>query len=260
MKLTLKSIGLAPPNADSLTVSTDALTDYVSTRKLRRMDHFTRMTLLAAYRTLDNGDCLDPLPDDMGIIISTGYGPAATTFDFLDSIIDDGAPLASPLAFSHSVHNIPAGVLSMLLGTPCPQTTICQHRRPVLAGLRNAVLWLAEGRVKNVLFGCVDETTMLLAENMKRLREAGELAEGMPPGEGAVFFLLDSCGNGIGEIDLVSYEADEDEAVMDESKPWGEIPVGTAFEIAQAISAKQGGWQRIIEHGEAFRVHGDSLG
>lgn len=138
------------------TVDTSDLNSYFAPRRLRRVDHFTRMTMLAGCRALHDAagtvqedlKTAIPLPDDMGIVISTGYGPSQTVFEFLDSIIDHGAGCASPLAFSHSVHNIPAATISLFLNNPKPYTTICQLHGPLLAALQTAGCWLNEGRVK----------------------------------------------------------------------------------------------------------------
>lgn len=99
------ALGDDPVSTAAPKVGTEDLARYVPPRQRRRIDHFTSMTLLAAFRALEHAGTLDPLPQRLGIVLCTGYGPSKTTFDFLDSIIDDGARLASPLAFSQSVHN-----------------------------------------------------------------------------------------------------------------------------------------------------------
>lgn len=243
MKLTIKGMGMVTPPSPDEQCDTSALSDYLPPRKLRRMDHFTRMTLLAAHRALDDAQCLESLPANLGIVISTGYGPAQTTFDFLDSIIEDGAKLASPLAFSHSVHNIPAGVLSILLGTPCPQTTLCQLSSPVTTGLLTAAMWLAEGRVDTVLFGAVDETTPLLKENTARLSASSAL-----PGEGAAFFLLNNDSDGYAELNLNPSQTD---ALLPAFvRPWGNVPIAAALNLGTAAKS-------ISQTTDSFRIEED---
>lgn len=268
MKISIEGMGIAAPfgsavelktlllgettqhTPSSSTTATDALKTFVPPRKLRRIDHFTRMVLLAAYRALDDAGSLETLPDNLGIIISTGYGPSQTTFDFLDSIIEDGARLASPLAFSHSVHNIPAGVLSLLLGTPCPQTTLCQLKNPVVAGLQTAALWLAEKRVDNVLFGAVDETTPLLIDTTARLaREQGRDIT-TPVSEGATFFLLNNKGRGHTSVEMNRSLADlkglplfshsKSPGAPDLRTLFGAMPTSGALNLAAAALHVQG--------------------
>jgi len=248
MRLAIQGIGLATPIggkeelkaaigakattlSDSSKTDTSSLGDFIPARKLRRIDHFTRMSLLAAYRALQDAGKLEDLPPRLGIVITTGYGPSQTTFDFLDSIIEDGAHLASPLAFSHSVHNIPAGVLSMQLGIPCPQTTICQLRQPVTAGLRTAALWLADGTADTVLFGAIDESTPLLDDNMSRLTSADDAHVG----EGATFFLLNSSDKAMAHVDL-SPPTDTSHTLIDDeiASLWGKTPTHAAFSLAAA--------------------------
>jgi len=241
MKLTIKGMGTVLPTEMGQHCDTAELPNYVPPRKLRRVDHFTRMTLLAAYRALENAGTLETLPTDMGIILSTGYGPSKTTFDFLDSIIEDGASLASPLAFSHSVHNIPAGVLSLILDAPCPQTTICQLRNPVIQGLYTAYLWLKEGRVDSVLFGAIDETTPLLEENMNRLSLSS------PPDEGAAFFLLNIKDDGVALIQ------DTDSPKFTPQYHRYKTPISLALSLAESINAIKGTQNnRILNEGKIF--------
>lgn len=198
LRLALHGIGTALPEAGNA-VDTSDLNNYFAPRRLRRVDHFTRMTMLAGCRALHDaaGTVQEdlktplPLPEDTGIVISTGYGPSQTIFEFLDSIIDHGAGCASPLAFSHSVHNIPAATMSVFLNNPKPYTTLCQLHAPLLSGLHTAACWLNEGRVKKILLGVVDEKTDLLETNSRRLQEKkGNTAAQIPVGEGACFFLL----------------------------------------------------------------------
>ncbi|MBI9080500.1 MAG: beta-ketoacyl synthase chain length factor [Pseudodesulfovibrio sp.] len=268
MNVTIKGIGIAapfggkaelkatvlgeiPPNAPPLyKTTTDKLSKFIPARKLRRIDHFTRMALLAAFRALDDANKVKDLPQNLGIILCTGYGPSQTTFDFLDSIIDDGAKLASPLAFSHSVHNIPTGVLSLLLGAPCPQTTICQLTNPVMTGLQTAALWLAEKRVESVLFGAVDETTPLLEENAHRLAMEKGREISTPVSEGAVFFLLNNQEHGYATIEtntslselnnIPLFSHRELPNALNLGTLFGALPVTGAFNLAAAALSIEG--------------------
>ncbi|WP_051249796.1 beta-ketoacyl synthase chain length factor [Maridesulfovibrio zosterae] len=215
MRLAITGVGLAAAGIDleqlkknvvnrtiiqSLPEKTETaeLNNYFSPRKLRRVDHFTRMTMLAACRAMqDHADISQddfktqlPIPDDMGIIIGSGYGPSETVFDFLDSIIEHGAECASPLSFSHSVHNIPAATISLFLNYQCPCTTICQTYAPLTTALNNAACWITEGRSKNILLGLVDEKTPLLEHNTKRMLDKKASNTDIPLGEGACFFML----------------------------------------------------------------------
>ena len=184
------------PDAD-----TAPLKDRLPARALRQMDRFSRMALLCLLQALDDAG-LSPETDlaDTGIILATGYGPATPTFAYLDSILAHGEAMASPLSFSHSVHNIPAATLALTLGLAGPCATICQLAGSVAAALATTQLWLDEGRVTRVLLGAVDEHTPTLATTTARLvaeRARPAPREGirhtLPVSEGAAFFCLDAA-------------------------------------------------------------------
>lgn len=176
---------------------TSGLTNFFPARALRQMDHFTRMALLCACRTLDDAGFSvaeggQSLPEDTGIVLVSGYGPSSPTFQFLDSIMEHGELMASPLSFSHSVHNIPAASIAIRLGLSGPCLSLCQTACPVTAGLLAALAWLEEGRAERILLGAVDEHTPLLARVSGRL--AAQRRSGFRRrfflGEGAAFFVL----------------------------------------------------------------------
>lgn len=173
---------------------TDSLKNYLPTRALRRMDHFTRMTLLAAFEAARDAGLDATALANTGIVLATGYGPAALTFEFLDSMIDFGPDMASPQAFAHSVHNIPAATVAVSLKLTGPCTTIGQIDTAVPAALLTAQAWLREGRVDRVLLGASDEYTNLLRAVAPRLAAgvSGTIAgrRHLPPGDGAAFFCL----------------------------------------------------------------------
>ncbi len=184
---------------------------YFPKTALRRLDHFSRLALLAACQALESGGCLalgrkgsrvDFGPGELGLVLATGYGATGTTFAFLDSILDDGDSLASPTLFSHSVHNAAAANIAMLLGITGPCLTVSQFELSFASALCSALVWLREGRVRAVLLGAVDEVCDVLGYCHARFfGEKGVLVGGahedvarrrLAPGEGAAFFLLRS--------------------------------------------------------------------
>ncbi len=243
---------------------TEALSGHLPPRALRRTDHFTRMTLLAAYMALEDAGEKTAGPET-GIVLATGYGPSRLTFDFLDSLLDFGPDMASPQAFAHSVHNIPAATVAVMMGVTGPCTTICQPDTAVAAAFLTARTWMAEGRVERVLLGAVDERMDLLEDNVRRL--AGEIPAGtsggqrtLPLGDGAVFFCLHremkkrgrafvrvpafSTGDA-GEPVFFSGRASAERRAafpsFDLSPAYGNTPVAMAFDAALAVLAVNGG-------------------
>lgn len=174
---------------------TESLKEYMPARALRRVDHFTRLTLLAAFSALSDAGLTPADLTETGIILATGYGPARLTFDFLDSIIDHGPEMASPLAFSHSVHNIPAATVALTMQVTGPCATVSQFETSVGAALLMARSWLAEGRVARVLVGAADERTDFLEQASAAVAAGMDVARSggrrrLPIGDGAVFLSL----------------------------------------------------------------------
>lgn len=188
--------GRVPSKA--MLADTGPLDTYLPKRSLRRLDHFSRLALLAACQALEsdgrlaqgrNGPRADFEPGELGLVLATGYGASATTFAFLDSMLDHGDALSSPTLFSHSVHNIAAANIAMLLEIMGPCLTVSRFELSFASALCTALTWLREARVEAVLLGAVDEVCHVQAYCHARLlgRKARQT---VAPGAGAAFFLL----------------------------------------------------------------------
>jgi len=184
-----------------LQADTSPLETYLNKRALRRIDHFSRMALLGAFQAMADAEWSDPDPSRVGLVIGSGYGAMRTTFDFLDSVLDDGDICASPTAFSNSVHNAAAAHISIQLKMTGPSLTISQFDQSLVSGLVSAHQWLSEKRVDAVLLGVVDEYCSVAGYCWERYFNVQD-ARTMTPldftrtsavaGEGAVFLLLQS--------------------------------------------------------------------
>ncbi len=177
---------------------TSQLTNYLPKRALRRIDHYSRMALLGAFLALEDAGELESDRKRMGVIIATGYGALHTSFDFMDSVIDFGDPLASPTLFSNSVHNAAAAHVSIFLKATGPSLTVSQFEMSIPSALISAVSWLEQGRVDSVLFGGVDEYCDVLGYclhqffgyNGNDIKPFDFERQSAIAGEGAAFFLL----------------------------------------------------------------------
>lgn len=250
---------------------------YLQARALRQVDHFTRMALIGAFAALENAGLAPEDMRDAALVLASGYGPANVTFSFLDSIEDHGPNMASPLAFSFSVHNIPAANVALKLGMAGPCATVCQFESSVASALLTAAAWLYEGRVSRVLFGAVDELTPILAAITRRVVDESPARTGsgrrdLPLGEGAAFFCLSlDAGKARAVIRDISLHAPQGGALADtkadtvyhsgslnalpeNARPealrraaaYGNLPVAQAFDMFAAVAA--------LEQGEADRI------
>lgn len=134
----------------------DCLSEYYPAKVLRRMPSFIRTGLAAATKALKNADRF-PCPGDMSLIIGTHYGCQETSLDFMDSIIMDGVSLASPLAFSHSVNNVGAGLIGLCLGLHGSAITINNQADSFAAAVQCAYAQIIAGRSRMVLTGCMED-------------------------------------------------------------------------------------------------------
>lgn len=188
-----------PIPAPVFRADTRKLSEYVSKRVLRRIDHYSRLAILGAYLALDDAGQLDADRENMGVVIASGYGASKTMFDFMDSVIDDGDPLASPIKFSNSVHNAAAAHVSILLKAKGPTLTVSQFEMSVPSALFSACQWILQKRVSRVLFGGIDEYCDVLGYCHEKMFPRNHGSRILPldhgrqtaiAGEGAAFFLL----------------------------------------------------------------------
>ncbi len=183
----------------SYEADTSCLSEFVSRKVLRRIDHFSQLALTGAFLALKDAGLDFPGTQRTGLVICSGYGSAKTTFSFLDSLIDYGDSCASPTLFSNSVHNSASGHISIILGLDGPCLTVSQFEMSVHSALLSAVMWLSEGRADQILFGAVDGACDVLKYcyrgffGDRRDITMTPLTSGKQsaiPGEGAVFFIL----------------------------------------------------------------------
>ncbi len=198
---------------------TAPLESYFPKRRLRRLDRFSRLALLGACLALEDsgilrstpqGSALDFEPGALGLVVATGYGASATTFAFLDSVLDDGDALASPTHFSHSVHNSAAANVAMLLSLTGPSLTVSQFELSFASALGTALAWIRQGRVRAVLLGGVDEVCHVLGYCHSRCPGRADDAGVGVPGEGAAFLVLEKAnaeGGAIPELRNVFFES-----------------------------------------------------
>lgn len=188
--LSPKVPGKGDAGIELLRAGVSGLEQYVAKSKLRRVDHYSRMALLAAGRTLEDSKLSSPESSNRtGVIVATGYGALESTFSFLDSYIERGDKLALPTHFSNSVHNAAAAHISICYGISGPTLTVSQFDLSFISALITAGTWLETDKVDAVLVGAVDEWCELTGYCMQRFSEHSDTSP-RSFGEGAVFFLV----------------------------------------------------------------------
>jgi 3-oxoacyl-[acyl-carrier-protein] synthase II len=184
----------APPE---LAADTALLGRFVPPKALRRVDHYSRMAILAGYLALQDAKqdarSDEGLPEPMGVIVATGMGPTAGTLDAQSPDADAADLRLSPIQFSNSVHNAAAAYISMLLKIRGPNVSINQYDMSVPLAFQTALDWLEEGRAASVLVGGVDCFSKSLCDASLCIPNRKNGDSGRPPvpvGEGSAFFVL----------------------------------------------------------------------
>jgi len=169
--------------------NTSSLTDFVPKGKLRRIDHYSRIALLACGRALKDTDPSLFSREKTGVILATGYGALSSTFSFLDSYIEKGDKLAFPTHFSNSVHNAAAAYISILYEIKGPSLTVSQFDLAFFSALVTAGAWLETRKTDAVLIGTTDAYNPVLGYCIGQFPSTGKSVS-YSFGEGAAFFLV----------------------------------------------------------------------
>ena len=105
----------------------------------------------------------------VGIVYGTAHGPAATTQEIYDDLIDRGAAAVKPRAFQESVFNAPASLASIQFGLKGPiQALAASACAPAV--LQQAQMLLARPGVDAVIALCADELCEAVQSALRVLR------------------------------------------------------------------------------------------
>lgn len=263
--LAVLGLGVVGPAGAGARVALEPLARFLPERRLRRVDRFSRMALLAAWLALEDagGERFAAVDRErIGLAFGTGHGAQEPTYAFKDAIRRDGDRLAPPTAFAGSVTNAMAAQVTMALDIRGPCQTLATFERTVVEVLATAALWLEGGAADLVLAQMGDESSDVLHYAAAKLggdRSATSLPCG--PGEGCVAFLLAREEAGAGRRGLLvldgepaagrpwgsgvacgSTPAGAAAEPLDSSAPGPDIcrslPVAFAFELAAALESR----------------------
>lgn len=120
----------------------------------RRADRFAKMAVKACLKAAGE---FSPPSGDTGVIVATRFGPHATTFKFLDGLLDYSDTEVSPTTFSHSVHNAAASYIAAALGIRGPALTLTCFEDPLSRAFELVPAWLELDRAGYVFVCFVEE-------------------------------------------------------------------------------------------------------
>jgi len=180
-------------------VSPQLLKDRAVLGWMRRADRFAKMAMLAANDAFIAADISHVESERIGVILATALGPHATTFRFLDEILEYGDAAVSPTIFSNTVHNAALSYISKALTIKGPTLTLSCFENPFQRAVELAGAWLESGRCDYVLLGAGEECGVAM-DYIYRERISGMVNKpGEPPvipGEGFAFFVFTKQGEG----------------------------------------------------------------
>ncbi|MGO9831708.1 MAG: beta-ketoacyl synthase chain length factor [Myxococcaceae bacterium] len=180
MSVSILGLGLVAPGVeDAFRVRT---LPELADGRARRLTRLERMAMVAAEQALAN----DAERSELALVFGTGYGSLAATAEFLDGIAIRGAAFGRPIAFQQSVHNSPAGQLSILLASHGPTLTMTAREVSGESALKVGMTLLASGRADKVLVVAADEWTESLAAGYRSF----ECPQALSLGEGSAAVLL----------------------------------------------------------------------
>ena len=165
-------------------------------RRMLRSGQTSRMSLVSQFAIAAVHLALDQagLPagksgggEAIGIVFGTSHGPAATTQEIYDDLIERGPAAVKPRAFQESVFNAPASLASIQFGVKGPiQVLAASVCAPAV--LQQAQMLLAHPGVNAVIALCADELCEAVQSALRVLRwhrPAGGPSSSRP-GRGAV--------------------------------------------------------------------------
>ena len=158
-----------------------------------RMSLVSQFAIAAVHLALGQAD----LPtgkggagEAIGIVFGTSHGPAATTQEIYDDLIDRGPTAVKPRAFQESVFNAPASLASIQFGLKGPiQVLAASVCAPAV--LQQAQMLLAHPGVGAVIALCADELCEAVQSALRVLRwhrpaDGTDEPSSSRPGRGAV--------------------------------------------------------------------------
>ena len=130
---------------------------YVKPLEARRMGKIMKSSLLSSLEALEMAHI--SCPD--AIITGTAYGCLENSERLLVQMKEEGEVMLKPTYFMQSTHNTIGSNIAIKTHCHGYNVTYTQESHSLEWALRDARLLLESGKVKNVLVGCHDESTLL---------------------------------------------------------------------------------------------------
>jgi len=178
-------------------------TRMIDAKMIRRMSRIIKMGTASAL------DCLRGSGVKMpgAIITGTAYGCLADTELFLAKMIENKEELLTPTSFIQSTHNTVGAQIALMLKCHHYNNTFVHRGFSFENALQDAISYMKDEQIDNVLVGAADEITdsshailsrfgLYKSNNTSNLELFKSSSKGTIAGEGAAFFLLSDQRSG----------------------------------------------------------------
>ncbi len=150
------TLGVDEPFGQGIACLNDIpIKEYATLAKRRRFGRLTKLFYVAALRALEDAQITDPTT--LAIVSSTALGEATAALKLLGQVQKSKGRLLSPNLVPNSVHNAPAGHLTIGINNKMPSITISQGRLSQEAALSASADLLAMSQADKVLVVSGDE-------------------------------------------------------------------------------------------------------
>lgn len=146
-------------------------------------------------------DLVGVAAEDVGVVFGSAWGSLTTVIEFEREAYLQGARFVDPILFTETVSNVPAGQVAILHGWSAFNVTVSAGAASGLAGIRQALAFLEEGRARVAVAGGGDELNLQLLRSLRRRGAVTGSVDSLPlaaersgpvPGEGACFLTIES--------------------------------------------------------------------
>jgi len=160
--------------------------------RFRRAASATRYALAAAAMAVADAGISpgEVAGDRTGLIVSVTHGALGYTTQFHEGLLKEGPQGASPLFFSESVLNAPAGNVSIALGIRGPVHTILGEEAAGIQAIELAAALLRSFAVDRCFVVGTEERGEIVGRVYGELERSSGVDAAFPPGEGSACLLL----------------------------------------------------------------------
>ncbi len=167
--------------------------DFIKDNRFRRIADISKYAIAAGLSSVRDGDIdlKNYAPDRVGLIMCITHGAIGYSGKFHRELLDEGSESASPMLFSDSVLNAPAGNVSNYLGIKGPVHTLVGGSGVPIEAIRLAEDLLLSGRIDCCFVGAAEELNEIAFHTYRRF------GFDFSPGEGAGMVILERQDNAL---------------------------------------------------------------